>query len=181
MSFRKLNMEELGRKSPEEFKKAPKISVILLLDNVRSMQNVGSIFRTADAFCIEKILLCGITATPPHREIHKSALGATESVNWEYYQNSLEAICKYSPNGYKVMALEQTTQSTLLQEIEPKATEKYLLVVGNEVEGVSNDTLKLCEKVIEIPQSGTKHSLNVAISTGIMLWHFYSNTNGNTR
>jgi 23S rRNA (guanosine2251-2'-O)-methyltransferase len=173
---RKLTMEELHRLEPEEFKKAEKNSVIILLDNVRSLHNVGSAFRTADAFRIEKILLCGITGTPPNREIHKTALGATESVSWEHHQNSSEAAEALKKDGWKLIVLEQTSGSIHLQIFIPEKKGKYCFVFGNEVSGVENDLIKISDTIVEIPQFGTKHSLNISVSIGIVLWDYFIKT-----
>jgi tRNA G18 (ribose-2'-O)-methylase SpoU len=167
-------MDELNRKTVDDFKKSEKNKLVILLDNVRSMNNVGSIFRTADAFLVEKILLCGITPTPPHRDIQKTALGATETVDWSYESDPLPVIFKYKQDGYKIYAAEQVEGSVMLQNVEISKNEKILLILGNEVEGVQEDLLKLCNMVVEIPQFGSKHSLNVAVSAGILLWHFVS-------
>lgn len=168
--MRKLKMDELNRLSVEEYKLAEKKPVVLVLDNIRSLNNIGSIFRTADAFRLEKIVLCGITACPPHREIQKTALGSTESVDWTYYQNTINAIEELIKKGYKVVALEQTENSTLLNDFKPVGNYKYAIVLGNEVQGVSDEALKLAHCLVEIPQFGTKHSFNVTVSAGIILW-----------
>jgi 23S rRNA (guanosine2251-2'-O)-methyltransferase len=168
--MKKLSMDELDRLSVEAFKKTDKSPIVLLLDNVRSLNNVGSAFRTADAFRIEKIFLCGITGTPPHRDIQKTALGATESVDWEYCQNTLEAIEKLKAQEYQICALEQVDHSVKLNEFSPEKGKKYALVFGNEVFGVEEDVLKRCDAVLEIPQLGTKHSLNISVSLGIAVW-----------
>jgi len=165
-------MENLGRMSVSDFKSRPKYPLILVLDSVRSGLNVGSIFRTADAFALEKILLCGITAQPPHREILKTALGSTDSVEWAYFSSSAEAVQSLKKAGYIVFAIEQTTEKTWLQDFSPEQDIRYAFVLGNEVEGVDNETLALCDGVLEIPQFGTKHSLNVAVATGIVVWEF---------
>jgi 23S rRNA (guanosine2251-2'-O)-methyltransferase len=168
----KNSMENLGRMSVSDFKNQPKYPLILVLDSVRSGLNVGSIFRTADAFALEKMLLCGITAQPPHREILKTALGSTDSVEWAYFATSVEAVQALKKDGYTVLAIEQTTQKTWLQDFNPEQESRYAFVLGNEVEGVDNDTLALCDGVLEIPQFGTKHSLNVAVAAGIVVWEF---------
>jgi 23S rRNA (guanosine2251-2'-O)-methyltransferase len=168
--MKKLSMEELDRISVEEFKKTEKSPIVLILDNVRSLNNVGSAFRTADAFRIEKIFLCGITGTPPHRDIQKTALGATESVDWEYCLNTLEAIEKVKSAGYQLCALEQVENSVTLNEFAPEKNKKYALIFGNEVFGVEEEVLKACDQVLEIPQLGTKHSLNISVSLGIAVW-----------
>ncbi|POS01484.1 RNA methyltransferase [Flavobacterium croceum] len=171
--MRKLSNNELERKSIEDFKISEKTPLTIILDDIRSLHNIGSVFRTSDAFLLEKIYLCGITATPPHKEIHKTALGATETVAWEYQKNVLEVITSLKNNGYKVYAVEQVEQSILLQNFEPLDTDKYALVFGNEVFGVSQEAIKLCDGSIEIPQLGTKHSLNISVSTGIVIWDIF--------
>jgi 23S rRNA (guanosine2251-2'-O)-methyltransferase len=171
--LRKSSMEELGRISIPEYKQKEKIPVVIVLDSVRSLNNVGSAFRTADAFAIEKIILTGITGTPPHREIQKTALGATESVAWEYVVGIQEALQKLKREHYELIAIEQTNKSRSLHEFIPKANAKYCFVFGNEVEGVSHEALSLVEYSLEIPQSGTKHSLNISVCVGIVLWHAY--------
>ena len=170
--MRKLSVEELNRVSVEEFKKQTDKSLVLVLDSVRSMHNVGSVFRTADAFGAEKIVLCGITGTPPHREIHKTALGATESVNWEHEQDIIEAIGKLKSEGYRIVAVEQTDQSVSLQDFTVEQEEKYAFVFGNEVFGVNDEVIPHCDFALEIPQFGTKHSLNIAVSVGIVVWQY---------
>ena len=176
--MKKLSMDALGRKSPEMFRDAEKFPLVLVLDNIRSMMNTGSVFRTADAFLLEAICLCGITATPPHREIHKTALGATESVAWEYFPETTLAIEKLKQKGYRVFALEQVEGSCDLLHFRPEKGEKYALVFGNEVKGVEEAALALCDGCIEIPQFGTKHSLNVAVTAGMVVWDFYSKMKG---
>lgn len=172
--MRKLSMDELGRKTAEEFHQSSKFPMMLVLDNVRSMMNTGSLFRTADAFLLEGIMLCGITATPPHREIQKTALGATESVNWAYYEDTTIAIQELKKKGYKVFALEQAVGSMNLKDFKPERGQPYALVFGNEVKGVDDPVLALCDGCLEIPQFGTKHSLNVAVTAGIVIWDFFS-------
>ncbi len=172
--MRKLSMDELGRKSADEFKGSAKLPLILVLDNVRSMMNTGSLFRTADAFLLEAIYLCGITATPPHREIQKTALGSTESVNWLYFESTADATKKLKEEGWEIIALEQTTGSINLQGFVFERGKKYALVLGNEVKGVSAEALENCSGCIEIPQFGTKHSLNVAVTGGMVVWDFFS-------
>jgi 23S rRNA (guanosine2251-2'-O)-methyltransferase len=171
--MKKLKLDELGRISVDEFKESKKLPVCILLDNVRSLHNVGSTFRTADAFKIEKIILTGITGTPPHREIQKTALGSTESVSWEYVENAALGAQNLKTEGYKIVAIEQTNESKPLQEFEPVASEKYCLVFGNEVEGVSDEVMALCDLAIEIPQGGTKHSLNISVCVGIVTWEVF--------
>jgi len=168
--MRKRLNSELERKTPEQFKTSGKSPFIIVLDNVRSQSNVGSIFRTADAFLTEAIYLCGITATPPHREIQKTALGATETVEWRYFTNTADAIHELKENGYRILGVEQAEGSVELQDIVVEKGEKYALVFGHEINGVDQDILYMCDKCIEIPQFGTKHSFNIAISTGIVLW-----------
>jgi 23S rRNA (guanosine2251-2'-O)-methyltransferase len=175
--MKKLKLEELGRISVDEFKDAEKLPVCILLDNVRSLHNVGSAFRTADAFRIEKIFLTGITGTPPHREIQKSALGATESVAWEYAEHAAEAVQRIKAAGYEIIIIEQTTSSKPIQEFMPVSGKKYCLVFGNEVDGVSDAVLLLGDQAIEIPQTGTKHSLNISVCLGIVTWEFFRKLN----
>jgi tRNA G18 (ribose-2'-O)-methylase SpoU len=172
--MKKLKLQELGRVSVEEFKKQEKTPIILVLDNIRSMHNVGSAFRTADAFACQKIYLCGITAKPPHREIHKTALGASDSVSWEYFKNVEDALKQIKTEGYQTIAVEQTDKSSMLQGFEAQKGEKYAFVFGNEVFGVSDEALPFCDLALEIPQIGTKHSLNISVSLGIVIWHTYS-------
>lgn len=166
-------MEELDRLSVQDFRTSEKLPLVVVLDNVRSLHNVGSAFRTSDAFRIAKLYLTGITGTPPHREIHKSALGATESVPWEYAENTKALVEQLKTEGFEIIAVEQTTNSIPLQDFTSHTTKKYCLIFGNEVEGVSNDAIALADACLEIPQSGTKHSLNISVCTGIVLWHFY--------
>ncbi len=170
----KLSTKELNRLNTEEFQEMKKFPIVLVLDNVRSMHNIGSAFRTADAFAITKICLCGITAQPPHREIDKTALGATDSVNWEYFENTPDAIRQLKDDGYQVWAIEQLQNSRNLQDFVPETGVNYALVFGNEVNGVSDDALAECIGGIEIPQFGTKHSFNIVISIGIVVWDFFS-------
>lgn len=169
----KLSMQQLGRISVDEYKSSEKSPLIIIADNVRSMHNVGSIFRTSDAFLVEKIYLCGITPTPPHREIQKTALGATESVDWQYAENTLDVVNQLKKEGWTILALEQTTNSVMLDELKIEKGEKIAIVLGNEVEGVNQEVINLCNKTVEIPQFGTKHSFNVSVSCGIMLWQVY--------
>ena len=168
--MKKLSMEELNRLSKEEFKNADKKKIIVILDNIRSMHNVGSVFRTSDAFALEKIILCGITAQPPHREIEKAALGATESVDWEHHPKTIEVVKKLKSEGYKIISIEQAENSIFLQNFETKLDEKYAIVFGNEVEGVDQEVIYASDYCIEIPQFGTKHSFNVSVCAGIVLW-----------
>jgi tRNA G18 (ribose-2'-O)-methylase SpoU len=171
---RKLRVEELERPELEVFKALPKRPLVLVLDGLRSHHNVGSMFRTADAFAFERLFLCGITPCPPHREIHKTALGATESVNWLYEQNTLDCVKRLREDGFKVYALEQAENSVSLETLEVNPREKYALVVGNEVFGVQQEVIDACNAVVEIPQEGTKHSLNVSVSAGMLMWHVYA-------
>lgn len=162
-------MEQLHRMSVEEFKKSDKTPLVIVLDNIRSMSNIGSVFRTADAFRLEGIYLCGITATPPHREINKTALGATDSVDWQYFSSTIECVEFLHKKGYYIISLEQTENSVMLQDFAIKML-PVAIVIGNEVEGVSQDVINKSDNVIEIPQFGTKHSLNVSVSCGITVW-----------
>lgn len=171
----KLKLEELGRIDIETFKITPKIPLVVVLDNIRSMHNVGAVFRTSDAFLVEKIMLCGITPKPPHREIHKAALGATESVDWNYYESVKEAVLDLKSLKYEVLGVEQTTDSTSLMDFEIDSSKKYAIVLGNEVEGISSEILNHCDGFLEIPQLGTKHSLNVSVCGGIVIWEFFKN------
>jgi len=171
--MKKLLNEELNRKTLAEFRNAGKYPVRVILDNVRSLNNIGSIFRTCDAFLTEGIILCGITATPPHREIAKTALGATESVEWKYLANTVDAVKQLRNEGYKVLAVEQTVHASKLDKVSVSQNEKYAIIFGHEVRGVDQEVINLCDGVIEIPQHGTKHSLNVAVSAGIVLWEFF--------
>lgn len=174
--MRKLKNEELHRLSVNEFREAEKIPFVLVLDNVRSLNNVGSAFRTADAFILEKIYLCGITGKPPHREINKTALGATESVVWEYYSDILEVVKKLRIEGYKIIAVEQADNSRILNTYTPKG-EKWAFIFGNEVSGVSDEIIEIVDAVVEIPQFGTKHSINISVSIGIIVWDFLCKLN----
>lgn len=171
--MKKLSLEDLGRISVDQFKEVDKISVCIVLDNVRSLHNVGSAFRTADAFLISKIYLTGITGVPPHREIQKTALGATESVEWEYAEDSLAAVEKLRSDGFRIIVVEQTTASVSLQEFTPVSGERYALVFGNEVHGVSDGVVAVADLALEIPQHGTKHSLNISVCLGIVVWDFF--------
>jgi 23S rRNA (guanosine2251-2'-O)-methyltransferase len=171
--MKKLQLEELGRISVEEFKVTDKLPVCFLLDNVRSLHNVGSAFRTADAFTVEKIFLTGITGTPPHREIEKTALGATQSVLWEYAETTAGVLEKLKAGGYKIVIVEQTSESQVLQNFVPNTNAKYCLVFGNEVHGVSDEAIPFADLALEIPQQGTKHSLNISVCLGIIAWEFF--------
>jgi 23S rRNA (guanosine2251-2'-O)-methyltransferase len=168
--MRKLRLDELGRTSVQEFIRKDKIRIVIVLDNIRSAHNVGSVFRTADGFAIEKIVLTGITAQPPHREINKTAIGATDSVPWEYEENVVEAVKDLGKKGYRVLIAEQTDKSIPLDKLEIAPANKIAIVLGNEVDGVSDEIIALFETSVEIPQFGTKHSFNVAVSAGILLW-----------
>lgn len=172
--MRKLKLEELGRVSVEEFKEVGKIPVVVVLDNIRSMHNIGAVFRTSDAFLVEKIYLCGITATPPNKEIRKTALGATESVDWEYIAEIHELISQLKNENYTILSVEQTEGSLSLLDFEIKSNAKYALILGNEVDGVQQTVINESDFCVEIPQDGTKHSLNVSVCAGIVLWEFYS-------
>jgi len=171
--MRKLTMPELNRMNLTDYHNVTKIPVIIVLDNVRSMENVGSFFRTADAFRIESIYLCGITARPPHREIHKTALGADESVDWKYFETTAEACEHLKASGHRIFAVEQVEGSIMLNDFQ--TPEKSAYIFGNEVDGVDDEALKYCEQAIEIPQEGTKHSLNVSVSGGIVMYHLFEN------
>ena len=168
--MRKLSMDELGRKSITEFKAAQKQPIVVILDNIRSMHNVGSVFRTADGFLLEGIVLCGFTPQPPHRDIQKTALGATESVDWWYVQNTLDAVIDLKSKGYKVYAVEQVQGSISLEKFSGMNNAPVALVFGNEVEGVATEVIAACDACIEIPQEGMKHSFNISVAAGIVLW-----------
>lgn len=174
--MRKRLNEELGRKSVSEFKSSEKSPFVIVLDNVRSHNNVGSIFRTADSFLAEKILLCGITAKPPHRDIHKTALGATESVAWEYHDSPFEAVRELKKQDYIIVSVEQVEGSVSLKNFVIEKNKRYALVFGHEINGVSQDVIDISDYCIEIPQFGTKHSFNIAVSVGIVLWEFFKKT-----
>lgn len=163
-------MEELERLSPEAMQQADKHRIIVILDDVRSMHNVGSTFRTCDAFAIEALYLCGYTPAPPHRDIHKTALGATETVKWQHFQNTMEAVMAAKDAGYKIYAVEQAHSSTSLEQLKWDKSERIALVFGNEVSGVNDEVLKISDVCIEIPQWGAKHSLNISVSVGVVLW-----------
>jgi tRNA G18 (ribose-2'-O)-methylase SpoU len=168
--MRKLKITELNRLSREDFKKTKKIPLVVVLDNVRSQHNVGSVFRTSDAFLVEAIYLCGITATPPHAEIHKTALGAEDSVDWKYFENTLDAVEELKQKGYHLAAVEQAENSISLEKFQLEKDTKYAIIFGNEVHGVEQDVMNQCVSCIEIPQFGTKHSLNVSVTAGIVIW-----------
>lgn len=171
--MRKLENKELERKSVEDFKDAEKTPLIIVLDDIRSLHNIGSVFRTADAFLIEKIYLCGITAIPPNKEIHKTALGATETVSWEYQKDVLSVIKKLKKDDVSVFAIEQVENAIFLQDFKVEANKKYALIFGNEVFGVAQEAIEICDGTIEIPQLGTKHSLNISVSAGIVVWDLF--------
>ncbi|WKL47404.1 RNA methyltransferase [Flavobacterium pectinovorum] len=175
--MRKLENSELDRKSIEDFKKSDKTPLILVLDDIRSLHNIGSVFRTADAFLIEKIILCGITATPPNKEIHKTALGATETVAWEHHESVLEVIENLKKDNVMTLAIEQVESAIFLQDFKVEKNQKYALVFGNEVYGVSQEAVAICDGCIEIPQLGTKHSLNISVSAGIVVWDLFQKLN----
>lgn len=171
--MQKLKNSELNRLELDEFKLEKKTPLIVILDNIRSLNNIGSVFRTCDAFLIKKIYLCGITAKPPHKDIHKTALGATDSVDWEYAEDTLELVKKLQNNNIKVIAIEQADNSIKLQDFRIKNNETYAIVMGNEVKGVQQEVVSICDNTIEIPQYGTKHSLNISVTTGIVLWDLF--------
>ena len=172
--MRKLKNSELDRLSVNAFKEADKTPVIIVLDNIRSLNNIGSVFRTSDAFLIKKIYLCGITATPPHKDIHKTALGSTDTVAWEHVENTIELVKKLKQDGVKVCSIEQAENATMLNNFKVESNTKYALVFGNEVKGVAQDVVNASDVVIEIPQFGTKHSLNIAVSCGVVVWDMFS-------
>jgi 23S rRNA (guanosine2251-2'-O)-methyltransferase len=173
MSYQKLKLSELNRLDIDTYKATEKADIIFVLDNIRSAQNIGSIFRTSDAFNLEKIVLTGISATPPNKEILKTALGSTESVAWEHHADAVQAVQELKQQGYQIISVEQTQNSTLLHQFIPNKDGKFVLVMGNEVEGVNQEIINLSDTILEIPQFGTKHSLNVAVSAGIVLWDVY--------
>ncbi|WP_067147082.1 RNA methyltransferase [Pseudotamlana agarivorans] len=172
--MRKLKNSELDRLSVEDFKEAKKTPIIIILDNIRSLNNIGSVFRTSDAFLIEKIYLCGITAKPPHKDIHKTALGSTETVAWEYVENTIDLIEKLKVEGIKIASIEQAENATMLNDFTVETNTKYALVFGNEVKGVSQEVVSASDAIIEIPQFGTKHSLNISVSCGVVVWDIFS-------
>ncbi|MGB3605803.1 MAG: RNA methyltransferase [Psychroserpens sp.] len=172
--MRKLKNSELDRLDATGFKLAEKTPIIIVLDNIRSLNNIGSVFRTSDAFLIEKIYLCGITATPPHNDIRKTALGSTETVAWEYAENTLTVVNKLKSENVKILSVEQAERATMLNAFQPEPKQKYALIFGNEVKGVSQDVVDTSDVVIEIPQFGTKHSLNISVSCGVVVWDLFS-------
>lgn len=170
--MKKLKITEMNRLTVEEFKDEKKTPLVVVLDNVRSLHNVGSVFRTADAFLVEAVYLCGITCTPPHAEIHKTALGAENTVTWKHYQDTHQAVVALKAEGYTVFAIEQAAGSTLLPDLQLDKSKKYAVILGNEVKGVQQTVVDICDGCIEIPQFGTKHSLNVSVTGGIIIWEF---------
>ena len=173
MKRRKLKLEELNRISIKEFQETEKIPLVVVLDNVRSQNNIGSVFRTSDAFLVEEIILCGITATPPNTEIHKTALGAEDSINWRYFEDTLTALNSLKTEGYIIYSIEQTENSQSLELLQLDKHKKYAVILGHEVHGVRQDIINLSDGCIEIPQYGTKHSLNVSVTAGIAIWDFF--------
>ena len=171
--MRKLQNSELNRLTPEEFKETEKFPCIVVLDNVRSLNNIGSVFRTCDAFLVEEIYLCGITATPPHRDIHKTALGATETVKWQYFDETLAAVLNLKSQGYRIIAVEQVDESINLIDLEIEHNSRTALVFGHEINGVDENVVKIADACVEIPQHGTKHSLNISVCAGIVIWEVF--------
>ncbi len=171
--MRKLKNSELDRLSVDEFKQSDKTPIIVILDNIRSLNNIGSVFRTSDAFLIEKIYLCGITAKPPHKDIHKTALGSTETVDWEYIDDTVALVDTLKTDGIKIISIEQAENATMLNEFQPEADTTYAIVFGNEVKGVQQEVVNASDVVIEIPQYGTKHSLNISVSAGVVIWDLF--------
>ncbi|MBO7140053.1 MAG: RNA methyltransferase [Prevotella sp.] len=170
--MRKLRTIEMKRLTAEEYREAEKVPLVVVLDDVRSMHNVGSVLRTADAFRLEAVWMCGITGTPPHAEIHKTALGAEDSVDWRYFDTAIEAVKRLKEEGVEVLAVEQAEGSTMLQEFRRDPSRRYAIVLGNEVKGVHQEVIDLCDGCLEIPQQGTKHSMNVSVAAGIVIYHF---------
>ncbi len=179
--MRKLKNSELDRLSVDAFKDAKKTPIIIVLDNIRSLNNIGSVFRTCDAFLIEKIYLCGITATPPHKDIHKTALGSTDTVDWEYVENTLNLVEKLKADNVKICSIEQAENAMMLNDFKVEPNTKYALVFGNEVKGVAQDVVDASDVVIEIPQFGTKHSLNISVSCGVVVWDVFSKLTANLK
>ena len=171
--MKKLSNDELNRINIEEFKSTDKSPFVVVLDNIRSLNNVGSVFRSSDAFLVNSIYLCGITAQPPHKDIHKTALGATDSVEWKYFEHTLDAITNLKELGYKIISIEQADDSIFLQDFKLKTDEKYALILGHEVKGVAQEVIDASDYVVEIPQFGTKHSFNISVTTGIVLWELF--------
>lgn len=172
--MRKLKNIELDRLSVEDFKQTKKTPIIVVLDNIRSLNNIGSVFRTSDAFLVEKIYLCGITATPPHKDIHKTALGSSETVDWEYIENIIDLVQRLKSENIKVISIEQAENATMLNEFQPESNTTYALIFGNEVKGVKQEVVSASDMVLEIPQFGTKHSLNISVSAGIVIWDLFA-------
>jgi tRNA G18 (ribose-2'-O)-methylase SpoU len=172
--MRKLKNNELSRLSVDEFKQSKKTPLIIVLDNIRSLNNIGSVFRTSDAFLIEKIYLCGITAKPPHKDIHKTALGSTDTVAWEYVENTLELLKKLKAENVQIISIEQAENATMLNDFKPEPDTTYAIVFGNEVKGVQQDVVDVSDVVVEIPQYGTKHSLNISVSAGVVVWDLFN-------
>jgi tRNA G18 (ribose-2'-O)-methylase SpoU len=179
--MRKLKNSELDRLSVDDFKSVTKTPLIIILDNIRSLNNIGSVFRTSDAFLIEKIYLCGITATPPHKDIHKTALGSTDTVDWEYVENTMDLVKKLKAENVKICSIEQAENATMLNEFKPEENTTYALIFGNEVKGVSQNVVNASDVVIEIPQYGTKHSLNISVSAGVVIWDVFSKLSTNVK
>jgi len=179
--MRKLKNSELDRLSVDDFKSVTKTPLIIILDNIRSLNNIGSVFRTSDAFLIEKIYLCGITATPPHKDIHKTALGSTDTVDWEYVENTMDLVKKLKAENVKICSIEQAENATMLNEFKPEENTTYALIFGNEVKGVSQNVVNASDVVIEIPQYGTKHSLNISVSAGVVIWDVFSKLSANVK
>ena len=171
--MRKLKNSELDRLSVDEFKESKKTPLIVILDNIRSLNNIGSVFRTSDAFLIEKIYLCGITAKPPHKDIHKTALGSTETMAWDYVENTIELVNKLKDENVQIISIEQAEKATMLNDFQPEAETTYAIVFGNEVKGVQQEVVNASDVVIEIPQYGTKHSLNISVSAGVVIWDLF--------
>ncbi|MBN2669203.1 MAG: RNA methyltransferase [Bacteroidales bacterium] len=171
--MKKLSLDALNRVDIPTYKQLKKSPIVVVLDNIRSLNNIGSVFRTSDAFLIDKIYLCGITAQPPHKDIHKTALGATDSVDWIYFENTLDALDDLKKTGYTIVAIEQAENSTMLQDFRFDFKQKYALVMGHEVKGVDQKVVDACDMVIEIPQFGTKHSFNISVTTGMVLWELF--------
>jgi tRNA G18 (ribose-2'-O)-methylase SpoU len=171
--MRKLKNSELNRKNIDEFKQSDKTPLIVILDNIRSLNNIGSVFRTSDAFLVEKIYLCGITATPPNKEIHKTALGATDSVDWEYNESTIDVVEKLKTENVEIISIEQAENAVMLDKFEVEDNKKYAIIFGNEVKGVDQKVVSASDKVIEIPQYGTKHSLNISVSAGVVIWEMF--------
>lgn len=176
MKHRKLKNIELGRKTEEEAQEATKTPLIIILDNIRSLNNIGSVFRTSDAFLLQKIYLCGITAQPPHKDIQKTALGATESVAWEYVANTVDLVIRLKQEGHAVWSIEQAEQAIFLNDFQPEPKRTHAFVLGNEIKGVAQEVIDASDGVIEIPQEGAKHSLNIAVTAGVVAWDFFQKT-----